>query len=81
MRFVELRGETPDLAARRVAMQLALAGGFVERADRGAQFLLRGGGIRSGDRFGCGFNGSADLGPGCAIMFSALKVLPLALLC
>ena len=78
---MELRGETPDLAAYRVAMQLAFAGSFVKRADSGAQLLLRSCGISSGDRFRCGFNSGADLRPGGAVMFSALEVLPLTLLC
>jgi len=62
-------------------MQLALAGGLVERADRGAKFFLRCGGVGSGDCFGGGFHRGSDLGPRGAVMFSALEVLPVALLC
>jgi hypothetical protein len=81
VRFVKLRRQAADLAARRVAMQLALARGLVERGNSGAQFFLRHGGIGSNDRFGCNFDGGADLGPGCAVMFAALEVLPLTLFC
>lgn len=78
---MELRRKPSDLAAGRVAMQFAFAGRFVERGNRGAQFLLRGSRIGRGDRFGRDFDGRTNLGPGCAVMFAALEVLPLALLC
>ena len=78
---MELRGETSNLAARGVAMQFAFTGSLVERGDSGAQFFLRRGGIGRGDRFGCDFDGGADLRTGCAVVFATLEVLPLALLC
>ena len=78
---MKLRGKTPDLAAGGVAMQLAFACGLVERGDRGTQFFLRCGGIGCGNRFRCYFDGGTDLGTRRAVMFSALEVLPLALLC
>jgi len=62
-------------------MQLAFAGGLVQCGNRGAQFFLRRGGVGRDDRFGCDFYRGADLGPGFAVMFSALEILPLALLC
>jgi len=78
---MELRRKPSDLAAGGVAMQFAFAGRFVERGNRSAQFLLRGSGVGRCDRFGGHLDGCADLGPGCAVMFAALEVLPLALLC
>ena len=50
--FMELCGETADLAAGGIAMKLALARGLVERSDSGAQFFLRCGGIGGRDRLG-----------------------------
>lgn len=79
--LMKLRGEPRDLAAHGVAMQLAFAGGLVERADSGAQFFLRRAGVGGSNRFRCGFNGGTDLRPGRAVMFSALEVLPMTLLC
>ena len=79
--FVKLCGKPRDLAAGRVAMQLAFGRGLIERANRGAQFLLCRAGFIAADCFRCGLDGGPDLRPRGAVMFSALEVLPVALLC
>ena len=78
---MELRRQPRDFAARGVAMQLALARSLIQRADSGAEFLLRGSRVGRGNRFGRGLDRGTDLRSRGAIMFSALEVLPVALLC
>ncbi len=73
--------ESRDLARRRVAMERAFAGGFVEHASRLAQFLRGALGIGALDRLGGLFDRAVHAGFYRTIAVAPLEALAMALLC
>jgi len=72
--------EPRDFARRSVAMERALAGGFVEHASRLAQFLRGALGVRALDRLGGLFHGAVHAGFYRTIAVAPFEALAMALL-